>query len=66
MTDLSGRFDTVVVESEVESMDSYFGMLHAAFADPEFQAAQAALADSPYRSGSRTFYTIEATHELEE
>lgn len=65
MTDLSGRFDTVVVESEVESIDSYFDMLHAAFADPEFQAAQAAIQDSPYQSGQRTFYTIEATYELE-
>jgi hypothetical protein len=49
MTDLSGRFDTVVVESEVESIDAYFAMLHTAFADPEFQAAQAAMTDSPYQ-----------------
>jgi len=64
MTDLSGRFDTVIVESEVESIDAFFAMLHAAFADPEFQSTQAALADSPYQTGQRTFYTIEATHEL--
>ena len=66
MTDLSGRFDTVVLESEVESIDAYFAFLHAAFADPEFQAAQAAMTDSPYQSGSRSFYTIEATYEAAE
>jgi hypothetical protein len=63
MTDLSGRFDTVVVESEVESIDAYFAMLHAAFADPEFQAAQNASADSPFQTGQRNFYTIEANYE---
>jgi len=66
MTDLSGRFDTVVVESEVESIDAYFAMLHAAFAEPEFQAAQAAMVDPPQQSGSRSFYTIEATYEAAE
>jgi len=66
MTDLSGRFDTVVVESEVESIDAYFAMLQASFADPELQAAQAALTESPYQSGQRNFYTIEATYELKE
>ena len=66
MTDLSGRFDTVVVESEVESIDAYFAFLHAAFADPEFQAAQAAMTDSPYQSGTRSFYTIEASYALAE
>jgi hypothetical protein len=64
LTDLSGRFNRVVVESEVESMDAYFDMMQAAFADPEFQEAQAALADSPYQSGARTFYTIEADYEF--
>lgn len=63
LTDLSGRFDTVIVESEVESIDAYFAMLHAAFADPEFQARQAAVTDSPYQTGQRNFYTIEATYE---
>ncbi|MFC1996243.1 hypothetical protein ACFLXI_01385 [Chloroflexota bacterium] len=65
MTDLSGRFDTVIVESEVESIDAYFAMLHAAFADPEFQAGQPAPDDSPYQTGQRNFYTIEATYEAE-
>lgn len=65
MTDLSGRFDTVVVESEIESIDAYFAMMRAAFADPEFQAAQAADTNSLYGSGTRTFYTVEATYESE-
>ncbi len=66
MTDLSGRFDTVVIESEVESLDAYFAMLNDAFADPDFQAQQAAMTDHAQQSGSRSFYTIEATYELEE
>jgi len=64
LTDLSGRFDTVVVESEVESIDAYFAMMEAMFANPEFQEAGAALADSPYQSGTRSFYTIEAAYEF--
>jgi hypothetical protein len=63
MTDLSGRFDTVVVESEVESIDAYQAMLQAAFADPEFQTAQATIVDPPQQSGTRAYYTIEATYE---
>ncbi len=65
LTDLSGRFDTIIIESEVESLDAYYAMLQAAFADPKFQAAQAAQTDSPYQTGQRNFYTIEATYELE-
>jgi hypothetical protein len=63
MTDLSGRFDTLIVESEVESIDAYFAMLHAAFTDPEFQATQPPPADSLYQTGKRQFYTIEETFE---
>ena len=66
MTDLSGSFDTVILESEVESIDAYFAMLHAAFADPDFQAGQTAPAESPFKSGQRTFYPIEATYESED
>ena len=60
LTDLTGRFDTVVVESEIESLDAYFAMLQASFADPEVQT-EGSLA---YREGSREFYTVEATHEF--
>lgn len=66
MTDLSGIFDTVIVESEVESIDAYFAMLQAAFADPEFQAGQAVSADNPVQSGQRNFYTIEVTYDVED
>jgi len=66
MTDLSGTFDTVVVESEIESIDAYFAMLQAAFADPEIQAGQPAMfGDAVYQTGQRHFYTIEATLEGE-
>jgi len=65
LTDLSGRFDTVIFEAEVESLDAYFAMMQAAFADPEIQARSAALGEMPQQSGSRAFYTIEETYELE-
>jgi hypothetical protein len=65
LTDLSGRFDTVIFEAEVESLDAYFAMLRAAFADPDIQARSAAMGEMPQQSGSRAFYTIEATYELD-
>ena len=58
MTDLSGSFDTVVVESEVESIDDYFALLQAEFARQGSQALNGGL----YQTGKRTFYTIEATY----
>jgi hypothetical protein len=61
MTDLSGNFDTVVLESEVESIDAYLAMLEAAFADPEMQAGQAGSNNSIYKTGQRNYYKIEAT-----
>lgn len=63
MTDLSGSFDTVVVETEIESIDAYQAFMRAAFADPESQAAQVADGNRLYRSGTRTFYTLEAEFE---
>jgi hypothetical protein len=65
LTDLSGRFETVIFEAEVESLDAYFGMMRAAFANPDIQARSAAMGEMTQQSGSRTFYTIEATYELE-
>lgn len=59
MTDLTGRFDTVVVESEVESVDAYYELLHSSFANSQLQDA-AGDNLSLYESGSRTLYTIEA------
>ena len=66
MTDLSGHFDTVVVESEVESIDDYFALMQAAFADPDMQTDQADPMNSIYRTGQRNFYKIEATFQLED
>ncbi len=65
LTDMSGRHDTVVVEAEIESMDAYFTMLDAIFANPEFQAMQAerVASDQPYESGVRNFYKVEAVFE---
>ena len=64
LTDMSGRHDTVVLEAEIESMDAYFAMLDAIFANPELRAAQAARnADTPYESGVRNFYKVEAVFE---
>ena len=65
MTDLSGNFDTVVVESEVESIDDYFALMQAAFADPDLQTEQAGSMNSIYQTGQRNIYKIEATYELE-
>lgn len=61
LTDLSGRFDTVVLESEVESLDAYFAMMKAMFANREAGAPETD--PDLYREGSRTFYTIEAWFE---
>ena len=66
LTDLSGRFDTVIFEAEVESLDAYFAMMRAAFTNPDIQARSASLGEMPQQSGSRSFYTIEAIYELEE
>ena len=63
MTDLSGNFDTVVVESEVESIDNYFALMQAAFADPDLQTEQAGSMNSVDQTGQRVFYKIEATYE---
>ena len=55
MTDLSGNFDTVVVESEVESIDDYFALMQAAFADPDLQTEQAGSMNSIYQEDSAIF-----------
>lgn len=64
LTDLSGPNDTVIIESEVESIDDYFAMLKTLFDSSEFTEMQAALSDDhPYQGSKRTFYTIEDTFE---
>jgi hypothetical protein len=62
LTDLTGSFDTVVIESEIESIDAYFAMLQAMFAEESNNAGQDT-AMAAYDTGHRTFYTIEETYE---
>lgn len=61
LTDLTGPFDTVIIESEIESIDAYFGMLQGMLSGEEDSEFPDSMMD-PYNSGSRTFYTIEATY----
>ena len=59
LTDLSGPFDTVVLETVVDSIDDYFRQLQEMFANQEMSEAMR----QAYRliaSGTREFYTIEA------
>ncbi len=58
LTDLSGPFDTVVIESVVESLDDYFRQLREMFAAPEMNENTRAMGQM-IASGHREFYTIE-------
>jgi hypothetical protein len=59
LTDLSGPFNTVVQEIEVESLAEWERLRAAMFSNPKFQQAQVAAADL-IESGRTEFYTIEA------
>jgi len=59
LTDLSGPFDTVVQEIELESLAEWEQVRANIFSDPEFQAAQSE-GESPVVSGRTEFYTLEA------
>ena len=59
LTDLSGTFDTVVLETVVESIDEYFRQLQEMFAKAEMSEAMRQ-AYTLIASGTREFYTIEA------
>ncbi len=59
LTDLSGPFDTVVIETVVESIDDYFRRLREMFANQEMNESMRAFGEM-IRSGHREFYTIEA------
>ncbi len=61
LTDLSGPFDTVVQELEVESLAEWERLRTAMFSNPEFQQAQAS-GENPFISGRTEFYTIEETY----
>ena len=58
LTDLSGPFDTVVLETVIESIDAYNRQLQEQFADP---AAGEVFAQMPalIESGRREYFTIE-------
>ena len=60
LTDLSGPFDTVVQEIEVESLAEWERLRAEIFSNTEFQEVQAS-GESPFVSGRTEFYTIDAT-----
>ena len=59
LTDLSGPFNTVGQEVELESLAEWQRVRAALFSNPQFQQAHAASADL-IESGRAEFYTIEA------
>ena len=59
LTDLSGPFDTVVIETVVESIDDYFRRLREMFANTEMNESMRSVGEL-IASGHREFYTIEA------
>jgi hypothetical protein len=61
MTDLSGPFDTVVQEIDLESLAEWEQLRAKIFSDPEFLEAQA-MSDSPAVSGRTEFFTLEAEY----
>lgn len=61
LTDLSGSFDTIVQEVEVESLAHWEKLRAEMFADPDLQEAQETM-EIPFTSGRTEFYTIEGTY----
>lgn len=59
LTDLTGAFDTVVMETEIESIDEYFTRLREIFADEREMESLNRVA-TMIESGHREFFTIEA------
>ena len=59
LTDLSGAFDTVVQELELESLAEWERLRIVIFANPEIQEAEASMPDLIV-SGQTEYYTIEA------
>ena len=60
LTDLSGPFDTVVQEIEVENLAAWEEYRARMFSDPDIQKMQTE-GESPFTSGRAEFYTLEAT-----
>ena len=61
LTDLSGPFDTVVQEVELESLAEWEQLRAKIFSDSEFQETQEA-SEIPFTSGRTEFYTLEAAY----
>jgi hypothetical protein len=59
LSDLSGPFDTVILEIEVESLAEWEQLRVTLFSNPEFQEAEAGL-PNVIESGRTEYYTIEA------
>lgn len=59
LTDLSGPFDTVVLEMEVKSLAEWEQLRTAIFSNREVQEAEAGLPEV-IKSGRTEYYTIEA------
>lgn len=59
LTDLTGPYDTVVIETEVESIDEYYQRLREMFAQPDPDVAMRGFQDMIV-SGRREIFTIEA------
>ncbi len=59
LTDLSGPFNTIVQEIEVESLAEWERLRTKIFSDPRFQEGQAN-ASAMIESGRTEFYTVEA------
>jgi hypothetical protein len=60
LTDLSGPFDTVIQELEMESLAEWERLRGVIFSNPQIQEAEASL-PGLIESGQAEFYTIEAT-----
>ena len=61
LTDLSGPFDTVVQEIEVESLAHWEKLREQMFASPDLEEAQETM-EVPFTSGRAEFYTIEGEY----
>ena len=60
LTDLSGPFDTVIQEIELESLAAWEELRTKIFTEPEFQDQQE-MGEIPLISGRTEFYTLEAS-----
>ncbi len=59
LTDLSGPFNTVVLEARYDSLAAYEKARAEMFSRPDMQEAQSQNEEQLFESGSNEFYTIE-------